>query len=157
MKTILNIDEPNSSYQYALGRYQSGDLPLIITGKTREAIFAFIHKNLSPRFWLGPREHFYVFYGQYWRSFNSDEKALKNHDDVTNLLRDSMAGPLVDTLAHAVTNRRRFLSLTKDNLCDLWKHQDRVRLVYEYQAEAEGGERAPHHFKNAIGASRLAR
>ncbi len=157
MKTILNIDEPNSSYQYALGRYQSGDLPLIITGKTREAIFAFIHKNLSPRFSLGPREPFYVVAGQYWRSCNSDDKALRDPDDVTTLLKDSMAGPLVDTLAHAVSNRRRFLSLTKNNLCKLWKHQDRVRLVYQYQAEAEGGERAPHHFKNAIGASRLAR
>lgn len=157
MTTILNIDEPNSKYQYAFGRYQGGELPLLITGKTREAIFAFIHKNLTPRFSLNAQEHFYVFYGQYWRSFGSDEKALKDHGSAANLLKDSMTGPGAEVIARAVSNRRRFLYLTKSNRCDLWTHQDRVRLVYQDQAGAEGGQVGPHKFKNALGESRFGR
>lgn len=130
---------------------------MVLTGKTREVITGFIHQNRKARFSLSAREHLCIYYGQYWRSFGSDEKAMKDHDNVTNLLKDSMSGPLVGTIAHAVSNRRRFLFFTNNKRCDLWKLQDRVRLVYEFQADADGGETAPHKFFNALSQSRLAR
>ncbi len=75
----------------------------------------------------------------------------------TNLLKDSMSGPLARPTAHALSNGRRFLFFTNNNRCDLLKLQDRVRLVYEFQADAGGGETAPDKFLNALSESNLPR
>ncbi len=50
MPPILNIDEPNSLYQYNYGRFLEGHTAMVLTGKTRDVITGFIHKNRKATF-----------------------------------------------------------------------------------------------------------
>jgi hypothetical protein len=65
----------------------------------------------NPNWKVPANENLYVFYGRFWRGFGDATKGIVHHDNVANLMKDSMVGDLVPVIAKTVSRKRHFIYL----------------------------------------------
>jgi hypothetical protein len=124
----------NTEVKRELDAFFGGVLPVCITAATRRTL----HTNFLTcpvvkrlKFDLAPGDALHVFYGRYWRMFNSDEKSRKKFG-YAEIAKNNAQGVAFKPIVRAASNMRRFLLLTNKakSADDVFRESARVREVY---------------------------
>jgi len=138
----------NSGAKHELDAFFNGAFPVCVTAASRQSLYAnFLACPAVKRaqFKLAPGDALYVYYGRYWRMFNSDDKSRKKFG-YAEIAKNNAQGLAFHPLVRLASNMRRFLLLTSKlgSGDDVFRESSRVREVYRREAGA-GGEHVSVH------------